>query len=352
MGTRVLEDARSKDVGERVFRHHAARYRVDRARPHRQICDITAAHHFHGQTIGQLEIAVPPRGAPAQAIGHGCDLRAQAADKQTEAAPQRPAFLRFVKQRQHLLRLAQGEDRHEHRTPLVERRLQGGEKAVLFGAARHARRNGTVSAGRFHDEHIDVFLRKLRPAHQGLILEIDVARIENPLPFRFKEHTGRTKNVSRIEKFRRHAMAPEVKPFPQADNFPVRRHLLHFTVGEKRKVWGGQLLPLPHHHVDRIVQHHVGQSRRGLGHEDRRTGRLPHGQGKTSHVVLMRVGQHHRIKAPALENRKVRRGQRPDLARMHARIEQDANPGSFEQIAVRPDLLGACEVGEFHEVTG
>ena len=76
-------------------------------------------------------------------------------------------------------------------------------------------------------------------------------------------------------------------------------------MGEKWKVLGGQLFPLPHHDIDRIMQHHVGQTRRGFGHKYRRTRRLTHGQRKAAHVVLVRVGQHHGIKAPVPEKGKV-----------------------------------------------
>jgi hypothetical protein len=37
---------------------------------------------------------------------------------------------------------------------------------------------------------------------------------------------------------------------------------------------------------------------------------------------------------------------------MHARIKQDTDPGGLEQVAIRPDLLGTGQIGEFHEVIG
>ena len=92
--------------------------------------------------------------------------------------------------------------------------MQGGQKTILLGPARHALRSRTVSAGCFHDQDVDVFLGEFCPAHQSLILEVDVARIENPPAFRFKKHAGRTKNMARVAEFRGQATTPEVKPFP------------------------------------------------------------------------------------------------------------------------------------------
>ena len=67
-------------------------------------------------------------------------------------------------------------------------------------------------------------------------------------------------------------------------------------------------------------------------------------------MILMGMGQHHRSEAPALEERKVGRGQRPGRTRVHARIKEDTNPAGLEQVAICPDLLGSCQVGEFHQV--
>ena len=100
------------------------------------------------------------------------------------------------------------------------------------------------------------------------------------------------------------------------------------------------------------MQHHVGQTCRGFGHEYRRTRRLTHGQRKAAHVVLVRMGQHHGIKALVPEKGKVWRGKGPGLAWMHARIKQDTDPGSLKQVTIRPDLLGTGQIGEFHEVMG
>ena len=351
---RIFENAGSDHVGKRVFRHHAARHGVNRARQNRQLRHIAPPDHFHRHAGGQLQIAVAPGRASAQIVGGRRDLGPEPADIQTEPPAQGAAFACTMQQSEKFLRFAQGKNGNKHGRTFVQRRLQGADEALLLRLARESFRHRTVPPRRLHDEHVDVLLGKFGRAHQRLVFEIDVPRVKNASPLGPDERTSRTQDVPRVEKFAGHraVFIGKIKRPAEVDQAPLVGQPLHFAVGEKRIIRQTQLLALPHHHIDRIVQHHVRNGRRCLGHVHRGIGSLSHRQGQAADMILVRVGQHHGVESAAAEHGKIRSGLRPRGARMHARIKQDARAARLEQVAIGADFLSAREIGEFHDAAG
>ena len=81
-------------------------------------------------------------------------------------------------QGENLLGAAQGEGGNEHGATAVEHALDGLAEALDFFLAREAGRQLALAPRRFHDEHVGFDVLEPRAPQDGLVMETDVAGVE------------------------------------------------------------------------------------------------------------------------------------------------------------------------------
>ena len=104
-----------------------------------------------------------------------------------------------MEHREDFLGLAEGEERDEHAGAALEGGFdRPGEAQLLVGPGERVGR-GAITARRFDDEHIQLVLGETRALHDGLIIELHVARVENGAAMRADERADGAENVARVE---------------------------------------------------------------------------------------------------------------------------------------------------------
>ena len=167
---------------------------------------------------------------------------------------------KFVKHGQRLLCLAQGEDRDENATAASKGGVDCSNKSFLFRRTRPANRRRMIPTGAFHDQHIDVRLRKNGGRHDCLVIKIDVAGIKNGAALHSQKNPGRAKHVSAVPKLESQIAVVRVGigicaiALSVPAKMPAVTGALSLTVCEKRVQNRAQFLAFSRHDVDRIVQ--------------------------------------------------------------------------------------------------
>ena len=258
-----------------------------------------------------------------------------------------------VKHRQQLLRFPQSEKRDEHGRAAVELRADGVGQAQLLAGTGEALRRGAVAAGGLDDEHVQLVLGKARALHDRLVVELDVAGVENRAPLGADERADGAEDVAGIEELDGHVrafiraqpLAGHVEARVQRHGPPAFHGQLDFAVGEKR-VGGDAFLALFLHHVDRVVEHHVAELARGFRHENGRTGVAAHEHGDGADVVLMRVREEDDIRRAVGDQAVVGQREVAVEARVQAGVENEALAGDLEAVAVGADFDLPREIGK------
>ena len=173
-------------------------------------------------------------------------------------------------------------------------------EAFDFGFAGEAGRDGAVAARGFHDEHVGFHVFKTRAFQDGLVVETNVAGVEERLFLAAHHDAGRAERVAGVVKFQRGrgktgAGFVEGGPFDFAVVFEAlkeRRDVVHFVVGEERIFLDAQFVALAGHDVDGVVQHALDDEVAQLGHQHVGFGKMAqrHRQRADVIVVAMRNG--------------------------------------------------------------
>ena len=106
-----------------------------------------------------------------------------------------------MKHRECFLGFAECKDRNEHASAACERTVDPFDQTLFFPGARPSCRFGVIASRAFHDQDVDLLLRKDRSFHDRLIVEIDVTRVEKRPAFGAQENSSRAEDMSSIEKF-------------------------------------------------------------------------------------------------------------------------------------------------------
>ena len=141
------------------------------------------------------------------------------------------------------------------------------------------------------------------------------------------------------------ALAGHVEARVQRHGAPALDGEIDLAMREER-VLGDAFVALFHHHVHRIVEHHVAELARGLGHEDRRLRLAAHEHGQRAHVVLVRVREDDGVDRAVRQPAEIGQGGGAIEARMQSGIEDDAFPGEFEAVAVGADFDPPGQISE------
>src|SRR5207244_4357337 len=106
----------------------------------------------------------------------------------------------FVKHCQDLLRFSEREDRYEHARAALKSCGDRICQASLFTRACPASGFCVVASRAFHDQDVNLFLRKNCRFHDRLIVEINVPSVKDRLPLRAQQNSARAQHVSCVEK--------------------------------------------------------------------------------------------------------------------------------------------------------
>ena len=107
------------------------------------------------------------------------------------------------------------------------------------------------------------------------------------------------------------------------------------------------LLALPRHYVDRIVQKDTADLRRRFSHENPRGREASHGQRQCADVILMRVRHQNCFNIAVGDCFEI--GQRilAGVFWVHSAIQQEPVTADLEIVRIRADLGVSCEISEF-----
>ena len=120
-------------------------------------------------------------------------------------------------------------------------------------------------------------------------------------------------------------------------------------MGEKRIRRFSNLLALPGHHIDRVVQKHAADFRRCLRHENTRAWKAPHRDRQRADVILMGMRNQDRLNPPTSDRLQMRQRILAGVLWVHPAIEQYPVTADLKIVRVRADLRAASEINEFQE---
>ena len=116
---------------------------------------------------------------------------------------------------------------------------------------------------------------------------------------------------------------------------------------EKRIRHFPDFLALPRHHIDRIVQKHIADLRRGFCHEDACAWKASHRDWQRADVILMGMRNQNRVDVPVGDCLQMRQRILAGVLWMHSTIEQQPVTAHLKIIGVRADFRVASEINEF-----
>ena len=295
----------------------------------------------------------PERGERAPIVNLR-QLHAQSPDVDGKLAEQFfPA--EFVNHSERFLRFAQGKDRHQDAAAAFERVIDRRGQPPLLRLASEIFRQRTVAARRFNDQNIDAAFRKRGAPRDRLIVEVHIASVENRAALGTENNAGRTQDMARLHELDRDpAFVVRPRPFTaererlaHRARAPLIRRAVGLAMSEERIHHHAELLALPRHDVDGIMQKRASDFRGRFRHEDPGGGLTPHQDGQGADVIEMRVRNHDRIERAPAKRLEVWQGILALLLRMHAAIEHKPLPCGFEVITVGANLSAPGEIDEF-----
>ncbi len=253
----VLDHPHGEIVGGCVLGHHAGSEHKDAPAAEFHIFGLTLFQHHKIQFLVQLHAGVLAMRAVRFEVVDFREHPAEAAN--VNGLFLQPPFAHQQRQQgEDLLRAPQGERRDEHATFAFEGALDRSGEAFNFLLAREAARRGAVAARGFHDEHVRAHILETRAAQDGLVVETNVAGVEQSFLPPAQKNSRRAQRVAGVEKFERRraetgARLVEGGPF----NLPIvpealkeGRDVVHFIVRVERIFLDPEFRALTGHHVD------------------------------------------------------------------------------------------------------
>ena len=185
---------------------------------------------------------------------------------------------------EHLLRLAQRENRDQDTAATSERVINRIGQASLLRRARETFGQWIVAPCRLDDQHIDGRFRKYGAFGDRLVVEVHIAGVKNRPPFCPQNHTRRAEDVTGLDEFNRDGIRlVRLGPFAFQCEWltywtpsPSTRRPIGFLVGEERVDRHSDFFTLSRHDADRVVQERAPDFGGCFRHEDARLGLAPH----------------------------------------------------------------------------
>ena len=128
--------------------------------------------------VAQPKSRLHSRRFVCQLVIDGGDLGAQPAEVERRIGDE-PLFFEAGQFPQQALALAQGKDGDEDGSVVFQRFANGGGETAHLGRAGVVLRAFLEPVGTLHDEDINAAFRESCPGNDGLVVELDVAGIEN-----------------------------------------------------------------------------------------------------------------------------------------------------------------------------
>ena len=119
------------------------------------------------------------------------------------------------------------------------------------------------------------------------------------------------------------ALFPEIVATSGGARLPTLARKLHSPVSKKRVVGNVVFLLLPKHHVDGVVQHHVGNASGWFRHEYPGVGFTSGQIRQGADMILMSMGDNDVVDLVVGNELKIWRSGEPFLFRVHAAVEND-----------------------------
>src|SRR5205085_5685644 len=189
----LIDNPLREDVGERFRRHHPARKRVNATCSCPRVVNRFGVQNKWAYFVEQLQARKLPPPHLCASIVNVADLCAQSAD--VDRKIENFLTTKFVKDREHLLRLSEREHRNQDATAARECGFNRLRKPLLFAGPRPRRRNWRVATRAFHDEDVDLLFGKNRGLRDCLIIKVNVAGVKQCAPFSTNENSSGTENV-------------------------------------------------------------------------------------------------------------------------------------------------------------
>jgi len=261
---------------------------------------------------------------------------------------------KFVKHSERFLRLAQRKDRNQRAAATAKSCFHRVCQFFFFRGARPTSGLGSITTGAFHDQDVDIVLRKNRRLHDCLIIEIDVAGVKDLPPFRAQKNSRRTEDVAGIPKLesQRVVVADSISAggirLSVATQLPKLNGAIGFAMTEKWINRESQFLTLPRHHVYGIMEKKRADFAGRFRHENARMGLAPHQYRERSDVILMRVSDQNRVDGLAVDRLPIRQRILAGIFGMHPAIENQPRSSRLEVVRVGTDLSMSSEIDELH----
>src|SRR5262249_16347183 len=125
-----------------------------------------------------------------------------------------------------------------------------------------------------------------------------------------------------------------------------------FAMAKKRVDGEAELLTLPRHDVNGIVEEKRANFAGRFSHENARARLASHQNGKRPDVILMGMANNNCVDGPAFDKLPVWERVLAGIFWMHPTIQNQSLSAGFEVVRVRADLGVAGKIDELHTVEG
>ena len=155
-----------------------------------------------------------------------------------------------------------------------------------------------AAARGFHDQHVGFDVLEPGAPQDRLVMETNVAGVEQGLLPATDHDAGGAERMAGVVEFqggRNEAGAGLVEGGPidlavVFEALDAGGQVVHLVVAVEGVLFDAQLVALPLHHVDRIMQHALDQEVAQLGHQDMGLGKVAQRHGQRPDMVVMAMG--------------------------------------------------------------
>ena len=341
-----------------VLAHHAGGDDEDASARELHALGLTFLEDDEVERLAELQVCVLAVGAVGFQIVNLREDAAETAD--VDGLLLQLAFAHeHREQGQDFLRAPERERGDEHAALAFEHALDVGDEALDLLFAGEAGGHGAVAARGFHDEHVSLHVVKARTAQDGLVVETDVAGVEQGFLLAAQHDARRAERVAGVKEFQRGrgeagARLGECGPGDFAVVFEalkVRRDFIQLVVGVERVFADAQLLALAGHHVDGVVQHALRDEITQVSHQHVRLGKIFTGDGQRADVVVVAMRDGDGVHVLILDGLEQRQTIAAFEFGVHAGVEQDAVAFEVHTPRARPDVGGGIQIRNLHPGT-
>lgn len=348
----VADDLAGEGIGESFFGHHPAGNGVEALPVEGGSGGGLTRHCVRGEGIEELEGRILAGGFIGEPIVDFGEFGAETADI-NGAVAEEPALAEAVEKGEHFLGLAEGEEGDEDGGVAGELFFDGLDEAIFFSRTGEGIGGGMIASGGFDDQDIEGFIGEGGPLHDRLVIELDIARVEDGTAFGANEHSDRAEDVAGVEKLHgdgggfvgAEAFAGEIEAGVEGNGTPPEDGLFDFAMGEERVI-GHAFVALFEHDIDGIVKHDVAELAGGFGHEDGGAWVAAHEEGDGAEVILVGVGKENGVDGIGREEAMLGEREVAVDSGVETGVENEAFTSEVERVAISADFDFLGEIGK------